>query len=483
MTIPATPAPPPGRGVYCNRTLNLRTVHAIGYDMDYTLIHYDAEAWEGAAFRHLQRRLADQGWPVADLVFDPASVIRGLVIDRSLGNLVKANRFGYVKQAAHGTRMLDFDAQRDVYASTVVELGEHRYAFMNTLFSLSEAAMYAQLVDRLDAGRLPKVLGYEDLHQHVVDAINAAHMEGQLKADIMAHPERFVVPDPELALTLRDQKAAGKQLLLITNSEWYYTRFMMAYALDPWLPPGQTWRDLFDLVIVAARKPGFFSQDAPLLHVVDEAGLLSPDLPADPRGQVFFGGSARRVEALLGVAGGHILYVGDHIYADVHVSKSVRRWRTALVLRELEEEIAAEAAFTPQRLALEAMMAEKVAQERSYDHLRLERLRQRHGYGGASIPKGDLARRIKAARAKLATLDEPIGPLARAAAELHNPRWGPLLRTGNDKSYLTRQLERHADVYTSRVSNLLYATPFAYLRSARGSLPHDAEAHPADPAS
>jgi hypothetical protein len=38
--------PAPGRGLYCNRTLNLRALRAIGYDMDYTLVHYQVEAWE-----------------------------------------------------------------------------------------------------------------------------------------------------------------------------------------------------------------------------------------------------------------------------------------------------------------------------------------------------------------------------------------------------------------------------------------------------
>ncbi len=66
-----------------------------------------------------------------------------------------------------------------------------------------------------------------------------------------------------------------------------------------------------------------------------------------------------------------------------------------------------------------------------------------------------------------------IAPLARAATELTNGRWGLLTRAGNDKSHLARQVERYADVYTSRVSNFLYATPFVYLRSPRGSLPHD----------
>ena len=47
------------------------------------------------------------------------------------------------------------------------------------------------------------------------------------------------------------------------------------------------------------------------------------------------------------------------------------------------------------------------------------------------------------------------------------------MRAGNDKSLFARQVERYADVYTSRVSNLRYETPYAYLRAARGSLPHD----------
>ena len=70
-------------------------------------------------------------------------------------------------------------------------------------------------------------------------------------------------------------------------------------------------------------------------------------------------------------------------------------------------------------------------------------------------------------------LDAEISPLAKTGSELTNARWGLLTRAGNDKSHLTRQIERYADIYTSRVSNLLHATPFAYFRSPRGSLPHD----------
>ncbi|MGZ5384528.1 MAG: 5'-nucleotidase domain-containing protein, partial [Acidimicrobiia bacterium] len=56
---------------------------------------------------------------------------------------------------------------------------------------------------------------------------------------------------------------------------------------------------------------------------------------------------------------------------------------------------------------------------------------------------------------------------------LSNDRWGMLMRAGADKSLFARQVERYADVYTSRVSNLLYATPNGFLRAFRSPLPHD----------
>ena len=66
-----------------------------------------------------------------------------------------------------------------------------------------------------------------------------------------------------------------------------------------------------------------------------------------------------------------------------------------------------------------------------------------------------------------------IAPLAQAASLVSNKHWGLSMRAGNDKSHLARQVERSADVYTSRVSNFMLATPFAFLRAPRGSLPHD----------
>lgn len=467
--------PPRARGIFCNRTLNLRAIRAIGYDMDYTLIHYRVEEWERRAYAYLKKKLSDLRWPVAPLEFDSNLIARGLIIDTELGNTVKANRFGYVKRAYHGTRLLDFDEQRRVYARTIVDLNDPRYVFLNTLFSLSEACMYAQLTDLLDARALPEVLGYADLYARVRRLIDEAHVEGMLKADIVADPDRFVESDAETVLALRDQRRAGKRLLLITNSEWAYTQSIMHHAFDPHLSGGKTWRDLFDLIIVSARKPDFFSSRSPVFEVVDESGLLRPARTLD-RGRVYLGGNATLVEEHLGLSGDQILFVGDHLFADVHVTKSVLRWRTALVLRELEADLAAEETFEPSRLRLQQLMAEKEALEFEVCRCRLDIQRTRGKYGPrTSVSLERLDAQLGTLRDRLNALDQEIAPLAEAAAGISHPRWGLLMRTGNDKSHLARQVERYADIYMSRVSNFLPHTPFVYLRSPRGTLPHDAD--------
>ncbi|MCP3937603.1 MAG: HAD-IG family 5'-nucleotidase [Actinomycetia bacterium] len=461
--------PPAGRGIYANRTLNVRSLRAIGYDMDYTLIHYRVDEWERAAFAHARRWLAGHGWPVDELEFDPGLYTLGLTFDLELGNLVKATRFGHVVRVQHGTRALEFEEQRSVYAETVIDLSEDRFEFMNTLFELSRAALWCQLVDIHDAGRLPGVVSYAALWREIDSALTSAHNDGMLKAEIVADPSRFVVPDPGLVETLRDQRVAGKQLLLITNSDWSYTRKMMGYAVDPYVDDG-TWRDLFDIVIVSANKPGFFAGTPPIYRVVDEENsLLRPHSGDLEQGHVYFGGNARLVEQSLGHSAAQMLYVGDHLFGDVHVTKDTLRWRTALIAREIEPEVEAAATFADDEQTLVRLMGDKAELERRIARRRLTRRKQRSDRPSAAA----LQKEIDLLVADAAELDARIGPLAQASSELSNPTWGPLMRSGNDKSLFARQVERYADVYTSRVSNFGYETPYGYIRAARGSLPHD----------
>lgn len=463
----------PERSVFCNRTLNLRSVQTIGYDMDYTLIHYHPGEWEDSAFRHAVERLGALGWPIDGLVFEPEKFSLGLVFDLELGNLVKATRFGYVVKAQHGERILPFEEQRTVYRQAVVELSEPRFEFMNTLFELSRAALWTQFVARHDTKPLPGVRSYGDLYRAIDLELNQTHRVGTLKAEILADPERFVDLDPDLVQTLKDQRLAGKSLLLITNSDWHYTRRMMRYAFDRFCDPGETWRDLFDVVIVSANKPRFFVEEDPFFRVVDEdESLLLPHYGPLEQGQIYFGGNAHLVRASLGPDSVEPLYVGDHLFGDVHVSKEVLRWRTALIARELEAEITAAVRYETEMSELASLMAAKAALERQIAAIRMERTRAANApkKGAVDAPAQIVVDQLSH-EANL--IDDQIAPLAKLSTQLGTKMWGPLMRAGNDKSLYARQVERYADVYTSRVSNLMAETPYAYLRAARGSLPHD----------
>ncbi|XP_031496925.1 uncharacterized protein LOC116262049 [Nymphaea colorata] len=470
------------RGIFCSRTLNLRSISVIGYDMDYTLIQYNVMAWEGRAYDYCKANLKSMGFPVDGLKFDPDLVIRGLIMDKERGNLVKADRFGYVKRAMHGTRMLSTKAVSEMYGRELVDLrNESRWEFLNTFFSVSEAVMYMQMVDRLDEGALPAELGpldYRGLYKAVTLALFNAHVEGRLKSEIIGEPERFVIPDPELPLALLDQKESGKKLLLITNSDYHYTNKMMQHAFNRYLPNDMGWRDLFEMVIVSARKPEFFQISQPMYEVVTEDGLMRPCFKAHSGG-LYSGGSALMVEKFLNIHGDEILYVGDHIYTDVSQSKVHLRWRTALICRELEEEYKALIDSKNHRTALIKLINQKETVGELFNQLRLalqRRTKERPAQTLAATSMGDqeLTETMQKLLIVMQRLDEKIAPMLEADGEKFNKRWGYLCRAGLwDKSHLTRQIEKYADIYTSRVSNFLYYTPFVYFRSQEQRLAHD----------
>uniref|UniRef100_A0A8R7TTS1 Cytosolic purine 5'-nucleotidase n=1 Tax=Triticum urartu TaxID=4572 RepID=A0A8R7TTS1_TRIUA len=446
-------------------------------------------AWEGRAYDYGMANLKSMGFLVDDLEFDPDLVIRGLIMDKVKGNLVKADRFGYIKRVMHGTQMLPTRAVSEIYGRELVDLRkEDTWEFLNTLFSVSEAVMFMQMVDKLDQGFVPAELGpldYKGLYNAVSKALFRAHVEGQLKSEIMAEPERFVEPDPELPLALLDQKEAGKRLLLITNSDYHYTNKMMNHAFNRFLPNDMGWRDLFEMVIVSARKPEFFQISHPLYEVVTEDGLLRPCFKANSGG-LYSGGSAQMVEKSLDIHGDEILYVGDHIFTDVSQSKVHLRWRTALICRELEDEFDALIKSHAQKEKLVTLIQQKEIVGDLFNQLRLALQRRTNSRPAQTLAATcmndqELTESMQKLLIVMQRLDEKIVPLLESDGELFNKRWGWLSRAGLwDKSHLTRQIEKYADIYTSRVSNFLHYTPFMYFRSQEQTLAHDVHSYSRD---
>ena len=494
--------------VFCSRTLNLRAVKVVGYDMDYTVVHYKWLKWEAEAYDCAKNVLLGYGFPVEDLTFDDADLVcRGLVVDKDRGNFLKIDRHGFVRRAMHGTKRLS-EKEIDVYYGrrTVVDLREkNKYLFLNTLFSVSEGVLYSQLVTKLDSGALfrearppfdnAQCQSYADLHRAVSKALQRAHthQSSRLKEVVSKNPEAFTQRDPEkLRATLRDQRSAGKKLALITNSGFRYSDIMMTFVLND-----ANWRSYFDVVFVSARKPSFFTtQPLPCyeLMIDDDAATVERTDPllrettSAREGGLYCGGSARFVEKLFNVSANDVLYVGDHVFVDANAVKATMRWRTALVVQELESEIVALNKERNERHRLEHLKLKKSQLQTTLNelrcHLRRYEDRTRHhkdSFSSVAAPlvvfdddSADLCRRHMANIVRaLEKLDDDIIPAVRTEGHSFNRYWGFISRAGYDKSSFQRQIEKYADIYTAKVTNLLPYTPYHEFQAFQAPLAHE----------
>ena len=104
-----------------------------------------------------------------------------------------------------------------------MRLSNQRYAWIDTLFALPEAVLYACLVDYFDRhetareARLREAVGgHPRVHR-------PAHRDESLKAIVSAQLLDYIERDEELAETLHKFRSSGKKLFLLTNSAWDYT--------------------------------------------------------------------------------------------------------------------------------------------------------------------------------------------------------------------------------------------------------------------
>ena len=79
--------------MFVNRSLNMASITSIGFDMDHTLARYNRVNFENLAFHKTLEKFIEAGYPqeLSQLEFDPKFVIRGLLVDRAKGNLLKVD--------------------------------------------------------------------------------------------------------------------------------------------------------------------------------------------------------------------------------------------------------------------------------------------------------------------------------------------------------------------------------------------------------
>jgi 5'-nucleotidase len=90
------------------------------------------------------------------------------------------------------------------------------------------------------------------------------------------------------------------------------------------------------------------------------------------QGNIFQGGNFHMLHRLLGITSGEsVLYVGDHIFADILKSKRSLGWRTCLIVPELSREMEIHNEQRSLRLELMEMRRQQYILERELDALQI----------------------------------------------------------------------------------------------------------------
>lgn len=476
------------RRIFVNRNLRFDLIRQIGFDMDYTLAPYQKREIEELSFRLTAEKLVEKlGYPreVLELPYDPTFVVRGLVVDKKRGNIFKMNAHNHVGRVYHGRRPLSKEERRAIYRNVKIRLSESKYHWIDTLFALPEAALYADIIDLMELKLGAQDVPYWKLFDDIRSMIDECHRDGSLKSIVKADLGRYIVADPLLPQTLHKLRSAGKRLFLLTNSLYDYTEAVMSFILDGKLAEYPSWRKFFDLIIVGASKPGFFTGQAAFRKVDALTGKVSED-PATrfERHGIYEGGSIENFESLLGEQGDAVLYVGDHIYGDIIRSKKDSLWRTALILEDLEEEIVRLRAHARTQADLIALEEHRATLDHEITTLKLQVYAIEQAIDDDPARSVEETTELHKARRELRTLFDrkrrDLRAVLRRREELageiersYNRYWGSVFKEGDHNSRFGEQVEDYACIYTSRVSNFLSYSPNQYFRSPRHWMAHE----------
>lgn len=451
--------------VFVNRILNMKKIKYIGLDMDHTLIRYKTKNFEALVYQLvIDVLIKHKKYPksIKKFTFNFTDAIRGLVVDSKNGNILKLSWYGSIRQSYHGTKKINFPDQKLFYRSTYVDLSDPNYMAIDTSFSIAFCVLYGQLVDLKDKSphELPN---YNIIALDVLSAVDQVHADGSLKKYITDNLTNFVIKEKQVVEGLKKYIRHGKKLFILTNSEYLYTKLLLDYLINPFLNAGERWQDLFEYTITLANKPRFFYDTLRFLTIHPDTGcmtnLVGPMTPG-----VYQGGNATKFTDDLSLNGDEILYIGDHIYGDILRLKKDCNWRTALVVEDLGEEVAAQKKALPIEKKIAKAMTTKKTLEQTYIHIHTKRIDKNTNQYDAKIH--DL-------QTQLSAIDATLSQLIKAQLAFYNPKWERIFRAGAEESYFAYQVNRYACIYMEKLSDLLEHSPLTYFRANRRLLAHD----------
>lgn len=345
--------------VYANSYVDLAKVDTVGFDYDYTLVTYKDELLDLIYSMALNRLVHDFQYPLemldSGMKFDPMFSIRGLAVDRETAWICHLSYTHKVTVAYEGRSKVSRQKLMKEYSGKRAlnpEQRKKRLKPLNDLFSMAECCLIADVVQFFKDRNMP--FCSRNAVSDILGAIGSTHISGDFHRIVAADPEKYFEPRPHLKEVLVKLKESGKRLIFVSNSPFWYVDAGMKYVI------GDNWRKMWDVVIVSAGKPSFYTESLRPFRLVDSetgrvqfkkverlepgnvysAGCLleltkcldwvskpaNIESDSDLQGQ-FTGGSSLQSP--------NVLYIGDSLFADLVDAKRNFGWTTAAVTPEV----------------------------------------------------------------------------------------------------------------------------------------------------
>jgi len=261
--------------VFANSYVDLGKIDTIGFDYDYTLVTYSNELLSLIYDMALDRLVRDKHYPreLKDLLhgkFDPFFSIRGLAVDKETGWICHLSYTHKVAVAWEGRERVTSARLRDEYSykrSLSPAMRKKRLKPLNDLFSMAECCLIADVVHFFKVRGIP--FFPSSCVADILHSIGATHISGDFHRLVAANPQKYFEPKPHLKSVLEKLHNAGKRLIFVSNSPFWYVDAGMKYVI------GEHWREMWDVVIVSAGKPAFYTEDArPFREVSARTGRI-----------------------------------------------------------------------------------------------------------------------------------------------------------------------------------------------------------------
>uniref|UniRef100_A0A3P8XRF3 5'-nucleotidase domain containing 3 n=1 Tax=Esox lucius TaxID=8010 RepID=A0A3P8XRF3_ESOLU len=424
--------------IFANNEMSLDNIEIYGFDYDYTLAFYSRRLhtliFNIARDILIQEHRYPEG--LQEYEYTPDFVIRGLHYDVQKALLMKIDAFHYIQLgtvyrglhpvpdkeviAMYDGSHVPLENMSDFYGKS--SHGHTMKQYMD-IFSLPEMNLLCCVNDYF----MKHNIDYEPVHLYkdVKAAIGDVHVKGILYRAVEADIENYISYGEQTHAVLKKLYEDGKKMFLITNSPFDFVDRGMNYIV------GTEWRELFDIVIVQADKPGFFNDRRKPFRRVTDKGVLHWDrIHKLEKGNIYKQGNLYEFLRLTGWRGSKVLYFGDHIYSDLADLTLKHGWRTGAIIPELRKEV-------------------KIMNTKEYVHL----MTWLQGLTG--LIEHMQVHRDPASQAVVQEWIKEREAMRSQTKNIFNAQFGSLFRTYHNPTYFSRRLSRFADIYMASLSCLL----------------------------